>query len=87
MVVLYNQPNPGRASGPLRILDMHIMFTRAFTPRIHPTPDSRPPPGASPASVAAAGHLHWGWLGKQQRNFARHLDAISEARSDARDRS
>ena len=43
-----------------------------------------PPPGSasssltpvSAASVTAAGHVHWGWLGKQYRMFARLLEAV-----------
>ena len=54
MVVLYNQPNPGRASGPLRILDMHIMFTRAFTPREFFTIGGSAIPRSLPWSFAAA---------------------------------
>ena len=46
--------------------DAFRRHTLLFKPLIHATPDRKPPQGAPPASVAAAGHLHWGWLGKQQ---------------------
>ena len=47
--------------------DAFRRHTHLFKPLIHATPDREPPPGAPPASVAAAGHLHWGWLGNLQR--------------------
>ena len=46
--------------------DAFRRHTLLFKPLIHATLDRKPPQGAPPASVAAAGHLHWGWLGKQQ---------------------
>ena len=52
--------------------------TRLFKPLVHAAP---PPPGAPAAALAAAGHVHWGWLGKQQRNFAVLLESLAAAAS------
>lgn len=50
--------------------------TSLFKPLIHAMP---PPVSTPPASIAAAGHVHWGWIGKQQRNFAKLLESLTAA--------
>ena len=57
---------------------------RLFRPLIYAPPPSNPgvaspatPAPPTAASIAAAGHLHWGWMGKQYRAFARSLEAAT----------